>query len=118
MRRCCTRRARASRVPPGPAVLGSIGCGGLEPVLDDGVGFGEIACEHEVAQSEHTTLSKDVRHPAEGDGLPEVRQMMECVPRVDDIRGTARVRVAEEARFHALDVVDAVEGGSGSSSCP
>src|SRR5262249_47340926 len=68
----------------------------------------------EIAQEENAARRKQRCHPAEGDDLPKVRQMVQRVPGVDEAGAITRVPIGEEARLHALDVRRA--GGSRSTS--
>jgi hypothetical protein len=64
-----------------------------------------VEAVHDVPQTEHTAWSKNLVDPCQGDGLPEVWEMMERVAGVNEVRGVSLMLVGQEASLNNLDVV-------------
>jgi hypothetical protein len=89
------------QVGPGPAAVGGHRHRGA-PALDPFGGLVDREVVHDVPEAEEAAGSEHPAHPTEGHRLPEVRQMMQCVARVHDVRGLAGVPVGEEPTLDDL----------------
>src|SRR5882724_7668210 len=87
-----------------PALSGGRLAGGA-PGFDAVPRLRWVEAVHDVPQTEHTAWSKDLMDPRQGDGLPEVWEMMERVAGVNEVRGASSMLVGQEASLDNLDVV-------------
>src|SRR5436190_3654207 len=76
-----------------------------KPPLDTLIFVSRLEREHQVAQHEDAVAREQVACPCKRDSLPKIRQMVERVPRVHELRRFAIMLVREEAGRDEVDVV-------------
>src|SRR5450759_4786604 len=86
-----------------PALL-SVKAGAGTPGFEAVLSLGGIEAVHHVPQAEHATWSKNAAEVDQGDPLPEVGKVMECIARVDEVCRASLVLITQEAGPHHLNV--------------
>ena len=94
-----TCSSRSARVHPPSSASRQRGAPLLDPVL--GLVGGEVV--HDVPQAKDPAGPEHPPDPAEGDGLPEVRKVVQGVARVHEVRRLAAVLVGQESALDDLE---------------
>ena len=74
---------------------------GRAPGLEAFLRLARIEAVDDIPQSQDSARPEQVTRSCQGDGLPEVRQMVERVTGVDEVGGPTVALVAEEAGLYA-----------------
>ena len=72
-------------------------------MLEDAIQLVRLAGVDDVAEHERPAGPQQVRNTAKCDRLPDIRKMVQRVPRVHGVRSLTVVLVGEEACLDALD---------------
>jgi hypothetical protein len=91
---------------------GGIGRGVVEPGLEHPCRFSRGEVVDQIAQPEHPAGTQHPRDAIESQRLPEVGQLVQCVPGIHPIGGRAGMLVAEEPGHDAIQVRQAFGGST------
>src|SRR5438034_7071617 len=89
---------------PGPPNLAALR-GPSEPRFNRPGSFLWVERKNEIAETKHTARSHHGSDPRERDAFPEIRDLVQRVPRVNEVGTLTLVVVTKKARLDALNVL-------------